>query len=229
MKKLLLIVLTCFFSFQSFGQDPDPELFRTWYLYFVQSTDLGTPYEVSEIDPTIQPFITILENLDFNGEGACNTFNGTYEHMGTNEMNSISFNSTDNDCGVQIHNSFENSYFGFMQSYIWYNISQDSDGLTLAFGEPLMGSAIFKDYPLSASDFTLNEVVIYPNPVSDQLFISSENTMIETITIYSLTGKKVVEVVSETNSIDVTTLSKGMYFVEISSASGKSVKKFIKK
>ena len=83
--------------------------------------------------------------------------------------------------------------------------------------------------PLSVSDLSLSKFSIYPNPVSDQLFISSKNTVIETISIYSLTGKKVFEGANKTNSIDVSTLSKGMYFVEISSASGKSVKRFIKK
>ncbi len=229
MKKTLLIVLISFFSFQSFAQDPDPDLFRTWYLYFVQQTDLDYEYDISEINPAIHPFITILENLDFNGEGACNTFNGNYEHQGTNDMMAINFNGTDNDCGIQIHNSFENSYFGFMQSGFWYYISQDSDGLTLSLGHPFMGYAIFKDYPLSTSDFTLNNIAIYPNPVSDKLYISSENIAIESISIYSLTGKKVADETNKTNSIDVSTLSKGMYFIEISSASGKSIKKFIKK
>ena len=229
MKKTLLIVLTCFFSLQSFGQDPDPELFRTWYLHIIQATDLDTEYVVSEIDPSIQPFITISENLDFNGEGACNTFNGNYDHTGTNLMNTINFNSTDNDCEIQVHNSFESSYFGFMQGEFWYYIDQDSDGLTLSLGNLLMGYATFKNYPLSTSDFTLNNIIIYPNPVSDILYISSENTVSETITIYSLNGKKVVEDITETNSIDVSTLSKGMYFIEISSESGKSIKKLIKK
>ncbi len=229
MKKSLLILLISFFSFQSFAQDPDPELFRTWYLYFIQASDVKVEYNVSEINPVIHPFITISENLNFNGEGACNTFNGNYEHLGTNYLEAITFNNTANDCENQVHNSFEGDYFGFMQSGFWYSISQDSDGLTLRLDHLLMGYAIFKDYPLSTSDFTINDIVIYPNPVSDQLFITSENTVIETISIYTLTGKNVLEVINETNSIDVSSFSKGVYFIEISSATGKSIKKFIKK
>ena len=229
MKKTLLIVLTCFFSLQSFAQDPDPELFRTWYLHIILATDLDTEYDISEINPAIHPFITFSENLDFTGEGACNTFNGNYDHIGTNVMNAISFNSTDSDCGIQIHNSFENSYFGFMQGEFWYYIDPDSDGLILSLGNPLMGYATFKDYPLSILDFTLNNIAIYPNPVSDQLNIYSENVVIETVAIYSMNGKKVVEELTETNSIDVSTLSKGIYFIEVSSEYGKTVKKFIKK
>jgi len=117
MKKALLIVLVGLFSFQSFGQDPDPELFRTWYLFFVQVTDEGYPYDVSNIDPPIVPFITILEDLSFNGEGACNTFDGDYEHLGTNNMSVVTFNNSSNDCGIQVHNSFENSFFQFMVGF----------------------------------------------------------------------------------------------------------------
>ncbi len=49
MRKSILILLISFFSFQGFAQEPDPELFRTWYARFVLSTDLNDPYEVSEI------------------------------------------------------------------------------------------------------------------------------------------------------------------------------------
>ena len=229
MKKTLLIVLTCFFSLQSFAQDPDPELFRTWYLHIILATDLDTEYDISEINPAIHPFITFSENLDFTGEGACNTFNGNYEHIGTNEMNAINFNSTDSDCGIQIHNTFENSYFGFLSGGFEYYINQDSDGLSLTFETPIFGYVLFKDFPLSTSGFTLNNIAIYPNPVSDQLNIYSENVVIETVAIYSMNGKKVVEELTETNSIDVSTLSKGIYFIEVSSEYGKTVKKFIKK
>jgi hypothetical protein len=91
-----------------------------------------------------------------------------------------------------------------------------------------MGYAIFKEFPLSTSDYTLSNIKIYPNPVSDQLFISSENTVIERIVVYSIYGKMVLETANENNSIDASTLSKGIYFIEMSSETVKTVKKFIK-
>jgi len=229
MKKPLLIVLIGLFSFQSFAQDPDPELFRTWYLYFVQSTDLGTPYEVSEIDPPIQPYITILEDLSFNGEGACNTFEGSFSYENPNILFSNTFNETNEDCGIQIHNSFENSFFGLVQGIMSYSISQESDGLMLYFDTILMGSAILRDYPLSTSDFNLNTIKLYPNPVSETLNVFIENNVIEKMVVYSINGEIVIEQnYNQNNSIDVSLLSKGMYFVEIFTSEGKTVKKFIK-
>ncbi len=226
MKKLLLLLFLTFFSLQAFAQDPD--LYRTWYLYFLQDTDMGTPYEVSEISPPIHPFITISGDLSFYGEGACNNFNGNYEHLGTNEMSAINFNNTTNDCGIQIHNSFENSFFGFMYGF-WYEITQESNGLTLTLNSPLMGSAIFNEFPLSTPDFTLNNVSIYPNPVTSTLFISSENIAIEKFVVFSIFGEKVLDVNNSNNTLDVSPLSEGMYFLEISSPEGKVIQKFIKK
>jgi len=230
MKKTLLILLISLFCFQGFSQDPDPELFRTWYLYFVQITDLGYPYEVSEIDPPIHPYITISEDLSFYGEGACNTFNGVYDYLGGNTLSAISnFNQTNEDCGIQIHNSFENSYFGFMPEF-WYEITQESDGLTLTTSNPLMGYAIFKEYPLSTSNNSFNNLKIYPNPVSKILFISLENTVIQKVAVYNISGQIVLKQNNiQNNSIDVSGLSRGMYFLELSSETGKTVKKFIKK
>ena len=71
-------------------------------------------------------------------------------------------------------------------------------------------------------------IIIHPNPVSDYIYISSNNIVIDSITIYSLTGKEVLEDSKRVNSINVSSLSKGMYFMEIYTDAGRSVKKFIK-
>ncbi len=229
MKKMLLLGIGLFICAQSFGQDP--ELFGTWYLYFVMDTDLGTPYEVSEIEPPINPFIIISETgspeiIEVSGEGACNTFNATYFVQGGGISNTI-FDRTIEDCGIQEHNSFENSFFGFMESIGTFNISSDSEGFTLYFNNPLMGYAIFKDYPLSIPEKDSLDFTIFPNPVSDKIFVISEKPIIETIEVFSMAGKKIMEVDGAENVVDVSALSKGIYFLEITSSETKSVQKFI--
>jgi len=227
MKKTLLILFISFLSFQSYAQDPN--LFRTWYLHFFQETDLGYPYEISEISPLISPYLVISEDLSFNGEGACNTYEGNFNHQGTNYLETSSFNATNTDCGVQIHNNFEDDFFGYFFEFE-YQITEESNGLTLGLYTPLFGQAIFRDYPLSTSDNVLSEFKIYPNPTSEKLFfISSENNQIKSVSIFSVLGKKVKEIVaSSITSIDVSNLSKGIYFIKISSSEGNVVKKFMK-
>ncbi len=120
MKKILFILFISLISFQSFAQDPD--LYRTWYLYYVY-IDLDIPYYISDINPQIHPFITIEEDLSYSGEGACNSFSGAFEFLGGSSLNSIVFNNTDDDCGYQNHNSFENDYFWLLSSGFEYIIT----------------------------------------------------------------------------------------------------------
>ena len=72
------------------------------------------------------------------------------------------------------------------------------------------------------------KVSLYPNPVKTTLYITSEST-IEKVVIYAISGKIILEQNLMNNQfVDVSHLSNGMYFTEISSTSGKSIKKFIK-
>ncbi len=226
MRKILLIILISFFSFQSFAQDS--ELFKTWYLYRMDF-DFGEPQYVENIDPVISPYLTINESFEFNGFGACNSFSGSFIYTeGDFTLTPINFENTNIDCVHPEHILFEEGYFfQFSEGLLLYIV--DLQETQFAFDQYPGFTYAFSNEPLSLKDNIINKIKIYPNPVSDILHISSENTEIESIFIYSLTGKKVLEGLNETNYIDVSTLSKGLYFIEISSSPGKSIKKFIKK
>ena len=59
-------------------------------------------------------------------------------------------------------------------------------------------------------------VILYPNPATNTIFISSElSTSIEEINIYNLLGQKVLYKSGETSKIDVSSLSKGLYIIEL--------------
>ena len=81
---------------------------------------------------------------------------------------------------------------------------------------------------LSVLDFNLTEAVqIYPNPVSETLRIeSSEEMVIQTITVYSILGETVLETFEE--SIDFSSISSGVYFVEVETDRGSVVKRIVK-
>ncbi len=211
---------------------PNPEIFQTWYLSNMYSEEFNI--NILDIDPQISPSFTLNNDISFSGVGACNTFTGVLSY---NEINDeflvVNFTSTDLACDYQEHTDFENNYFGYFEvdGALYYNIyTEPTTGVqSLSLDIPIFAGMNFSNVQLSNPDYKLENFKIYPNPVSCQLFISSENTVIESISIYSLTGKKVVEIVNQTNFIDVSTLSKGLYFIEISSITGKSIKKFIKK
>ena len=72
---------------------------------------------------------------------------------------------------------------------------------------------------------------VYPNPVNDRLYIEAE-TEIEEVVVYDVYGRVQNLRNSETqklrNSIDVTNLNSGIYFVKVVTANGETVKRFIK-
>jgi Secretion system C-terminal sorting domain len=67
----------------------------------------------------------------------------------------------------------------------------------------------------------------YPNPTTSQLTLNT-NKKIETITILDITGKTVKTIVSNNNTIDISGLTKGIYFLQVKTDKGIANSKFIK-
>lgn len=225
MKKFLLAITVCC-SFQVYSQDPD--LVRTWYLTFVQTSDKATPYYVSAISPAIQPYLEVFGDYTFMGEGACNSFEGIATFPYPNVFETTAFSSTSADCGIQIHNSFEDSYFYFMEFGNEYEIYNNADGLILYFYTPLMGAAIFQDYPLSTSSFLLNNITLHPNPVKSNLYLNTNTVVLSEIEVFSASGKKVLSKSGHLNSVDLSSLKSGIYFLKLHTEDAYTVKKIIK-
>lgn len=70
--------------------------------------------------------------------------------------------------------------------------------------------------PLNAGEWNQNKVKVYPNPVKDRLMISQSETF-KTYVVYNVLGKKVKEgdIRSEQATIDVSSLSKGVYMLHL--------------
>jgi len=227
MKKLILLFIICSFNFQGYAQDPD--LYQTWYLNSING-EFETIY-VFEIEPEITPNITITESLNFTGEGACNTFTGTINFLDPN-LEFQNFNNSIFDCIYESHIDLEYSYFSFFQteSIISYTIATENGIQYLTLDNQIFEGLSFSNQLLATLDIFKTSVSIFPNPVSEKLVINSKDFSIDHITIYSISGKKVIESFKiENNTVDVSELSKGMYFIEVSTSERKTTKKFIKK
>ena len=79
---------------------------------------------------------------------------------------------------------------------------------------------------LSTEEFTTSNFSLYPNPASTQVTIEipQENTL-EKVTVYNSLGQVVMT--SKENNMTTSTLSKGMYIVEVLTNQGASSKKLI--
>ena len=81
--------------------------------------------------------------------------------------------------------------------------------------------------PTSVSDTEINKFTISPNPVTDVINITY-NEEISKITVYNLTGQKIMSVMNNT-AVDVSSLNFGIYFLQIQNKKGNLItKKFIK-
>ena len=118
---------------------------------------------------------------------------------------------------------------------------------TLALGESFSNTAsIYFDYnhpivtepavttfaELGTEDFEFNNYfTIYPNPTNGILNITSKQDIeLQSISIYNVLGQMVASIPNAkgVNSIDVSSLSTGNYFIKIVSDKGTSNAKFIK-
>ena len=77
---------------------------------------------------------------------------------------------------------------------------------------------------LSTSDLS-SSIIMYPNPVKNMLTI--DGLVVKDVVIYSVLGKAVLNI-SNQNTIDVSSLSKGVYFIKVSDGINASTNKFIK-
>ena len=66
----------------------------------------------------------------------------------------------------------------------------------------------------------------FPNPASEFVNITS-NSILDKVEIYSLLGTLVSKTTANTNSIDISNLSKGIYLITVYSDNKKSIKKMI--
>lgn len=73
-----------------------------------------------------------------------------------------------------------------------------------------------------------NPVSIYPNPASDQINVFAKDSKVEQVSIYAISGQKVMESASE--NINVAALTEGVYMVRIQTGNGKThAQKLVKK
>lgn len=82
---------------------------------------------------------------------------------------------------------------------------------------------------LSAATFTTqNTYTVYPNPVKEVLYFNSKNTVTERISIMNTQGQRVLNKTENSNQVNVSSLTKGVYFLNLKSKEGNSVYKFVK-
>ena len=236
MKKLILLISALLVYASSLAQDPEL-LDRFWYVTKLNLS--GNDFFPPEYDPDYgYHFLYIhyegsgvgdffLESCHAGAAGV--TFDGE-----PNEFNvELPIVILLSDCFNNDYQTYENMYFGFYDDNaaepFTYEITDEGNGalsmiVTASNGDKVYyGNDLLTNGDLSIADFH-----VYPNPVQDELFVNSKGNSIDGITVYSLTGQQLIYRTGQTNSIDVSSLSDGIYFLEIVSEGKKQVQKFVK-
>ncbi len=195
---------------------------------------------------------------DLNNDGFIDAFNDSTIYMNdTNTNNWVKINllgSTSNingigarveihtNLGIQIRDvrsgegfrymSTLNTHFGLGPETTINNIIVYwPSGTVDNFPNPAINSAhtIAEGQYLSVEDFELSSIVIHPNPVKDLININTPVDLKNRIaTVFDLNGKRVLNKKLDSNSLDVSNLSSGIYILRLES-NGKSInRKFVK-
>ena len=89
---------------------------------------------------------------------------------------------------------------------------------------------LYTETPVSIKESSTKEnISIYPIPTSNQLTLSGTYSFINKIEIYDITGKPIKSINHNTNIVNVSDLSDGVYFIKVISSESRYSQKFIKK
>ncbi len=114
-----------------------------------------------------------------------------------------------------------------------YNIFATSFGVFMIYNNPTTGAELYfyNGLPTSLQNGTkeLTSIVLYPNPTTDLVNITSEDLIISK-KIYNVFGQMIQEIQGESTKIDVSEYINGLYFVVITTKNEQNkMLKFIKK
>lgn len=192
----------------------------------------------SEIS-TIPTQIGSSSNWQFISTGLGIKTNGTLWTWGLNEYGQLGDGTlVDNHTVTQIGN--ETNWESISAGY-YYNTATRTDGTLYNWGRNSSGelgdgTTIDKNFPtqvgctpLSIESFSDNSFIVYPNPAKDFLNIEKkDNLLIDEFVVIDMCGKVVIDEYNLNDKLNISKLSRGMYFLQINCQNRKFNYKFIK-
>ena len=171
-------------------------------------------------DANLASGLTIVNSIDEDGFSNIASANLT----STSTANPLFTNASSNDFTLQSGSPAVDSG---NNSSLPAGITTDLSGNIRIFNTTVdMGAYEYNSTLGLGNVEAISSLKLYPNPTSSILNIKT-NVAIENIAVYNLQGQKVLE--STKDTIDVSTMAKGMYVIKVQTASGRFlIKRFIK-
>ncbi len=194
---------------------------------------------------------------DLNNDGFIDAFGGSIKMNDTNSNNWVALNTVGTDsningigarvevhtsAGIQIRDVRSGEGFRFMSSlntYFGIGTETNIDNIIIYWPSGTIDNienpdintfhTIIEGQTLSIEDETLEGVQIYPNPVTNVLNIQTTSDLGDKIvTVFNINGKRVLNEKLINNTLEVSTLQSGMYFLRLESNGKVLNRKFIK-
>lgn len=110
----------------------------------------------------------------------------------------------------------------------WFNINLSEDAPGTSDYLKSSNPSVFTFASLSTIDSQLNGISIFPNPTKNILNIKGLETTLESVEVYSITGQKVISTTTNLNTINVSAIANGVYFLKLNTADASKTIKFVK-
>lgn len=172
-----------------------------------------------------------FDNADDNGTGfhsSTSIFNPTSDNYDSSFNNSVTpFAIVDSYVGTSTENSTPagalNPFFDDVNFVGAVELGNDwTEGWTLN-----LDGTLREGNNVSVNDFQKTEIKIYPNPVSENLFVLSSNEIAEVV-LYNAFGRKVYENAG-IDEINMSNFQAGIYFLQVTSGDFSQTLKVIKR
>ena len=183
------------------------------------------------IDGEVQ-FSPVGSNISLSSDGSKIAIGKPFDNGNDDFSGQVSIYENINNNWVQIGEDINGEEAGDGSGL---SINLSSDGNVLAIGAPFnsgngenSGHVRVFDISnvLSTKESTITNFTVFPNPANSTITISiSDSDSLEQAIIYNSLGQKVLE--SKNSSMDISSLSTGLYLLEVVSSQGKGIQKLL--
>lgn len=212
--------------------DNNPTVDPGWF------DDATTPNKIVEVSSFVEDASLAASDLIFTGNIDSHTISNGYEveafikaldpnnGYSTVTNNRVTLNSGDSSFSVSATAAELTSGFIIQYGFSVTGLIADPEN------ENSLGSVVVSDNTLSNNDFAKVNFEVYPNPASSQWTIDAGTESIESVEVFNLSGKLVMQAEGNKQSkleLDASQLNPGVYLATIMNASSSKSVKLIKK
>ncbi|MEM6721611.1 MAG: T9SS type A sorting domain-containing protein [Bacteroidota bacterium] len=244
MKKTTLFIYALLFSMFGFAQEELLNSQNKWILHYmvIEGTTINIPPAPIPIySPGIIFHGTDPSNYNYSA-GVGTMSNTAFDATGPTIINSDTFIAQypSVTLGACSNCVLEGQYLGAIMGGVTntpnrvfnYDIVDEGNGMKrLTITTPEGYIAVHGNYTLSVKKFNQKDIVMYPNPVKKKLFFDFKGFPVEKTTVLSMVGATIFEakVSPQENTIDLSFLKPGVYFVKTTFKDGDAtIARFIK-